>query len=292
MYIIIGSTGFLGRYIVNSIIKNTDENIIEVSRNIDISKSNNRILKLKCDISNKDDIIYLYNKTKNNKIKVIFLAAMHHPDAIIKFPFSAWNINITSLAMFLGIFQNIDTLYYSSSEVVYGETKGIPVDESTSPHPVSRYGELKVLAENIVLTAGYNVIRYPVLMGPSLITGRKHFYDEIVDTLANGKNMKMFCDQKRSMLDFWTASELTIRLIENVEARSHKIVNISGDEALSKYDMAIRIAEAHGMEQSRLIPISMMDTSIFKEKRASETLIDNSLIKKILHIDNITMRFE
>ena len=34
----------------------------------------------------------------------------------------------------------------------------------------------------------------------------------------------------------------------------------------------------------------MKDSPVFREKRASETILDNSLAKRLLHLDSITMR--
>ena len=80
-----------------------------------------------------------------------------------------------------------------------------------------------------------------------------------------------------------------VRLAE--EARGANIVNISGDEPLSKYETARRIVRARGLDDAFIVPVSMSDSSIFQEKRAAETILDNSLIKKLLHLNDITMRF-
>ena len=104
--------------------------------------------------------------------------------------------------------------------------------------------------------------------------------------------MEMFHDQKRSVLDFRTAAELTVRLMEFPEARHYNVVNVSSDEVLSKYDMAVRIAEAHGLDSSSFVAVNMRGSSVFKEKRASETILNNNLIKNILQLHTITMRFD
>ena len=98
----------------------------------------------------------------------------------------------------------------------------------------------------------------------------------------------MFEDQKRSMLDFDTAAKMLIKLIETPDARQYPIVNICGDEALSKYELGKRIACRHGLDESKIIPIRMDgDSKIFTAKRAKETLLDNSLLKKILGLTEL-----
>ena len=90
---------------------------------------------------------------------------------------------------------------------------------------------------------------------------------------------------------FGTAAELTVRLMECGTARRYRVVNIAGDEPLSKYETARRIIRAQGMDESLIVPVAMKDSPVFREKRASETILDNSLAKRLLHLDSITMRF-
>ena len=209
----------------------------------------------------------------------------------LKNPQIAWNVNVVALAKFLGLFDNIATMYYPSTEVVYGEMKDRPFKEDDPLNPVSRYGELKTVAERMVNVAGFNVVRFPVLMGPSLLKDKKHFYDEIVETVKNGGEMEMFADQTRSMIDFDTAAKVVVLLVENDAAHQYPIVNISGDEALSKYELGVRICHANNLDDKKIKPISLDgDNTIFTAKRAKSTLLDNSLVKSILGLDELKIK--
>ena len=186
MYLIVGANGFLGNYLIKNILESTSDTILATDLSIP-EKNSDRIEWQKCDITNFDDLQAIYDQTKGQKLKVLFLAAYHHPDLVAKNPKIAWNINVVALARFLGLFDNIETLYYPSTEVVYGEMKDKPFTEDCALAPVSRYGELKSVAEKMVCVAGFNVVRFPVLMGPSLIKEKPHFYDIIVETVKKGK---------------------------------------------------------------------------------------------------------
>jgi len=254
-------------------------------------ESRARVVWQKCDITNDDELKTLYNKTKDRKLKVLFLAAYHHPDLVAKNPKIAWNVNIIALAKFLGLFDNVEVMYYPSTEVVYGEMLVKPFVETDKLNPVSRYGELKVVAEKMVTTAGYNVVRFPVLIGPSLLEGKKHFYDEIISTLKQGGQMEMFSDQFRSMIDFDTAAKMVVQLTQTPSAQNYPIVNISGDEALSKYDVGIRICNSNNLDVNQIKAISMDDNNgIFTAKRAKSTLLDNSLLKQILGLTELKIK--
>jgi len=288
MYLIIGAHGFLGSYLVRRIRKSSEEKVLAVSRRIpDVQDPD--VLWVRCDIAQEKDVAALRHRTEGEHLKIIFLAAYHDPDLILQNPAEAWNINITALAMFLGYFNKFECFYYSSTEVVYGASHGKAVAEDSPRSPVSRYGQLKALAEDIVLAAGGNIVRFPVLMGPSLLSDKKHFYDHIVEALEKGIPVSMFTDQRRSMLDFETAAACLVELMEKKGARSARVVNIAGDEVLSKYDIGLMIAKKHGFPSSFILPASMDAGGVFSEKRAKETILDNALLKKLLNRETVTM---
>lgn len=293
MYLIVGAGGFLGSYLIKNILSMTDDNILATDMFLPENGEQAGVKWQKCDVTSKSDLMQLNDICKNcENLKVFYLAAYHHPDKVLQNPKIAWNINITALSEFLNTVDNIKVLYYPSTEVVYGQgIDGYKFKETDALHPANRYGEHKTVAERMVNVAGFNVVRFPVLMGPSLLAGKKHFYDEIVETVKNGGTMEMFEDQKRSMIDFDTVAQILIRLAENKNAQQYPIVNIAGDEALSKYELGRRIARKHGLDESKIIPISMdSDNKIFTAKRAKETLLDNTLVKKILGLNQLTIK--
>lgn len=293
MYCIVGAKGFLGSYLIKNILSMTNDEILATDMMLPEKNDTPRVTWVKCDVSQKEDLLSL-NELCNNysDLKVFYLAAYHHPDKVLQNPKIAWNINITALSEFLNTMDNISVLYYPSTEVVYGQgIDGYRFKESDALHPANRYGEHKTVAERMVNVAGFNVVRFPVLMGPSLVEGKKHFYDEIVETVKNGGTMEMFEDQKRSMIDFDTASQILIKLAENQDAHKYPIVNIAGDEALSKYELGRRIVRKYSLDESKIVPISMdSDNKIFTAKRAKETLLDNTLVKNILNLNELKIK--
>ena len=291
MYLIIGANGFLGSYLIKNILEKTNDKIL--ATDLSICENNSRINWEKCDITNINDLQKIKNITQNEEnLKVIFLAAYHKPDLVLQNPKIAWNVNVVALANFLYIMDNIKIMYYPSTEVVYGQgIDGYKFKEDDKLNPANKYGELKTIAERMVNVAGFNVVRFPVLMGPSLAPNKKHFYDEIIEKLQNGEKIEMFKDQFRSMIDFDTASKVVIDLIETPEAQQYKILNIAGDEKLSKYELAIRIADKYNLNKNNIIGISMdTDNKIFTAKRAKETILDNSLVKKVLKLNELKIK--
>lgn len=295
MYLIVGANGFVGSYAIKNILEQTNEKILAVDVNLEGTDENERLNWIKCDITNHNDIIKLneFCNLRNEPLKVIYLAAMHHPDKVREFPKLAWNINVTSLSDFVNTLDNVKCFFFASTEMVFpaGE-RNIKFDENYRKAPVNIYGKHKVVCEAIVNGYGYNVVRFPFMIGPSILKNKKHFYDIIVDTISENKPMEMFEDAIKAPLDFDTAIGTVVKLIEQYTDDMPKVLNISGDEILTKYEIGIRIAEKNGCDVSLIKPIKLCDdTVIFKEKRADCTIMDNSLVKKVLGVKELKMKF-
>ena len=289
MYVVIGANGYIGSYMIKNILQYTSDSILAIGRQVEEKKIEYaRVFGMQCDITDDRDIAKL-----SQNVKIIYLAAYHHPDDVKKNPKVAWNVNVTSLSKVLNSLDNVKCLYYVSTEMVYGEgNKEKLFSEKDELKPVNLYGVQKKVAEAIVLGYGYNVVRFPFVIGPSLLPGKKHFYDIIVDTVRSGNVIEMFEDAYKSALDFDTATKLVIELTKMDTEVVPKILNVAGDSILSKYDIGVEIAKANGLDEQLIKSIRLsQDNKIFNEKRASCTLLDNTLLKKTLQLDTIKMKF-
>ena len=290
IYLIVGANGFVGSYMIKNILEKTEKKILAADCNIEGKENAKNIEWMECDITKQEDIEKINKEcSKYREVKVLYLAAYHAPDLVKKNPRKAWNINVTALSSFINSIENVKCLFYSSTEMVYGAGDlNKKFSESDSLNPVNTYGENKVVAEALIKGYGYNVLRFPFLIGPSLDKNKKHFYDKIVDEITNGNSIEMFSDALKTALDFNTLTKLILQLMENYTSELPKCINISGDDTLSKYDIGLMIAKKYNCDKKLIVPVSMEnDSKIFVEKRANCTLLDNSLLKKILGLSEI-----
>lgn len=293
MYVVIGASGYLGSYFVKNILKNTSEKIIATYNNNCGIIKDERVCWLNFDVGKFDSIKILIKKIQscNEKCKIIYLSAYHKPDQVKKNIDFAWNINITGLSFFLShISPYIGTLYYSSTEMVYGKSiNGHIFSEEDILHPINEYGRQKMLAEKLVLEKGYNVVRYSVLMGKS-ITNKKHFTDIIIENVKNNIPIQMLADVYRNLIDFDQASKLAIQLIEKFLFNQIGIVNIVSDDIISKYAMALKLVERQGLNYKLIQPILNKENSFFSEQRANCLFVSNKKLKSLLNINKIKMK--
>jgi dTDP-4-dehydrorhamnose reductase len=293
MYIVFGASGYLGAYLVDQITQGTDDPVLATYCSAPLERTfDGRVEWYPLDFAYFYDIDAFcaeLNAHSRSEYKVIVLAACHNPDMVRKNPQVAWQINITALAHLVNVLPRVKSFYYVSSDTVYGESLNNHFfDENEAPHPVNLYGNQKTLAEKIVIAAGYNVVRCSFLIGPSR-SYKKHFYDQIVDTLREGTTMEMLTDSCRTAISFKQAAQYLVELIERFGNEQIGIVNVAGDEILSKYDIALRIAEKHDLAADLLRPVSFDESNFFAEKRAKSILIKNEKLKKLLNCSAITL---
>ena len=288
MYTIIGANGYLGSYIKKIILEETGEDLICVDRNIPQTEADKRVRWLSCDITDRAAVDGLLGElSRYESVKIIYLAAYHNPDLVDQNPQLAWNINVTSLSYFVNKADFAKEIYYPSTDSVYGESRDFYHFKESDPlDPVNIYGHNKCAAEAILVHKGRNVVRFPFLISPSL-AGKPHFYDRIVESLKKNEPFEMYEDSYRSSLSFENAARLLVALVE--KGNRHPIVNVCGDKDLSKYDVGLMVAEREGLNKDLIVPVKMGEITVegFVTKRATSTLMDNSLLKEILGLEYV-----
>lgn len=279
--ILVMGCGFLGSYIVKNVLENTNETVVATVRDLNSIPYLDNVWFEKCDVTNIDDITKLYEKTKEEYLTVFYFAACHNVDYVYENPDEARKINCDALKNFLNIMKNIKKLFFASTDCVYGENGDVLLlSENSQLNPVNEYGRQKIEAEKIVLSKGFTVTRLPFMIGPSL-SGKPHFYDRICNQLKNGEKVEMIDGMKRSVLSYDEVAKFLIALSQ--KDKLPQIINVCGDEGLSKYEIGCRIAREIGVDVSFVEKLSEEQGSkFFKDKRASVSVMDNSLLKTLI----------
>jgi dTDP-4-dehydrorhamnose reductase len=296
MFVIIGASGYLGSYLIKNIIDGTDDKVIATynSSNQENIKPFDRVSWVKLDISDSASVDRFCKTELRDGVeyKFIYLASYHHPDQVEKNPRKAWDVNTASLDAFLcKAKSNIHSLYYASTDSIYGESINDYIFvEGDAYNPVNKYGRTKAVAEQIVLMHGFSVVRYSLLMGPSIIS-KKHFFDIIVESLKSKKDIDMFIDSSRSVISFDAAAYFTILLLQR-HYKKQDIINITSDSQLTKFDIAMKLAKKLSLDDRFIKAVSVASQDNFGSKRAKNTLISNKKLKNILEKDNILYDYE
>lgn len=293
MYIVVGANGFLGSYVIKNLVSNTDEEIIATYHGKKEDLYCPRVNWVNLDVTDKQSIKSLENIAENTaECRIFYFAACHNLDLVKREPEFAEKVNITALKNFLEVFKDADCLYFSSTDCVYGEnTPAFPCFKEDDPTlPISEYGRQKLRAEEIVKSYGFNVVRLPFMAGASLLRNKKHFYDSIVEKTAEGQDFTLANGLWRSALDYENVADILVKLslMKNVSP----ILNVCGDDKLSKYDVGVMIAKKHNLPMEHIIKTPESEImKLFDERRTSSTAMDNTLLKSLLGVSEIKMNF-
>ncbi len=282
MYIIIGAGGFLGSELINSVLEKTDENILAVARNRNVVNSDSKRVEIftgdLCDFSFLDELADRINKSSGAKI--LWTAACHNIDFVAENPVIARHMNIDVPEYLLKKVNNAEKIFFTSSDTVYGEGGNYFFKEDDKLCPISIYGEQKADAEKIFISFGGVALRLPLMFSFSKAPSKKHFCDKVAENLLTGKETTLTTGFLRSALDYKSVADIMIEL--SFMAELPDVLNISGDESLSKYQLGLLLSEKLGCDASTLVPAEKWGEFRQGALRADSTLLDNSLLKKIL----------
>lgn len=290
MYVIVGAGGFLGSHLIKAVLEKTDEKILALARTGNVfSAESNRVTVMKGDLTDEAYISYVAEKIKNENLKVIYTAACHNIDYVAAHPDEAYHMNVTVPCEFLEKIGKTDSLLFTSSDTVYGEGGSYAFREEDELSPLSTYGRQKLEAEKVFIAHGGKALRLPLMFSESISPVKKHFCDTIRENLRNKIPTKLVTGAVRSTLDYGTVADIIIELsgIQNVP----DVLNIAGEDPLSKYELGVLYARSVGADTSLIVPVeSFGDPPVYDARRADSTVMSNEKLKKLLGREEIKIK--
>src|SRR5262249_52267952 len=140
------------------------------------------------------------------------------------------------------------------------------------------YGRSKLEAERPVLAATRGLVaRLSLLFGPTP-SRRPGFFDLAMEALHRGESRSFFEDEFRTPLDYRTASDLLVRL---VESEAVGIAHVGGPERLSRFELMRRAALAAGID-SHLVRAGRQADAALPEPRPADVSLDTTRLAGLL----------
>lgn len=172
--------------------------------------------------------------------------------------------------------QGIRLVYISTDHLFSGTEPLMSEDHPISP--INVYGKTKAVAESVVLTAFPQAIVIRTNFFAWGTSYRKSFSDFILDGLRSGKSITLFDDV------FYTpilVETLSIAVHELLDKNANGIINVVGDERLSKYEFGIKLAEKFCLDRN-LIKLGSITNCSDMIKRPKDMSISNHKVCNIL----------
>lgn len=170
-------------------------------------------------------------------------------------------------------------LIFISTDYVFDGNKGSYV-ESDQPNPVNFYGATKLEAERIAGTLpGSLIVRTSVLYGWH--PNKLNFATWILKGLREHQSLRVVKDHVNSPT---FADNLAVAIRMAIERNAEGTLHVAGNERISRFDFARKMAQKFGLDQSLLVPVEMRDLN-WIARRPRDSSLDVGKAQKQLDIE-------
>ena len=203
---------------------------------------------------------------------IVHAAALSSADAVHRDPARGREVNVEATRRIADWAASRGRrLVFTSTDMVFDGSRSW-YREDDEARPILGYGRTKLEAESSVVASPRGLVaRLSMLYGPNP-SGRPGFFDLAIDALRRGEPRSFFRDEFRTPLDYRTAAEVLVRL---VESDAVGIVHVGGRERLSRHELMRRAAVVLGVDPGLVRPGSQAD-AILPEPRPTDVSLDTS----------------
>ena len=245
-----GGAGFVGRYLIKSLIKNNHN--VTIFDNLSNSSENaikpllDKINFVKGDITNYDDIS---NSIMGSDV-VIHLAAKINVQESIAKPEITKNVNVYGTKNLLNacVENQITNVIAASSAAVYDdcENSKIYLSETAKPNPISPYGESKLEMEKIIkdFSEKHNLNSITLRIFNVYGLGQSPEYTGVItkflEKISKNEPLEIFGDglQTRDFVSIHDVVSSINNSISKIDGKRGNTYNISSGKSISIKDLA------------------------------------------------------
>ena len=165
-----------------------------------------------------------------------------------------YSVNVDGTALLIAAAEQVKSRFcYLSTDFVFDGVSG-PYKEEDQATPINYYGETKKIAEDILTASSlsWSIARTVLLYGKADHITRSNFIYWVKDNLEAGINIRVVNDQLRTPTYIPDFVDGIIKIAESV---AEGVYHISGEEAMTPYDMAIAVAEYLQLDKTLINPV-------------------------------------
>ncbi len=245
--LVTGSNGLLGQKLVKLITDKNEYQLIATAKGDNRLPADEDYIYQSLDITNKEEIENLITKVNPNYI--IHTAAMTNVDQCESEKEACIKLNVDAVRYLKNVCEekNIFLLHLSTDFIFDGENG--PYDEEAEGKPLSFYGESKLEAEKILIESKgpWAIARTVLVYGIANDMSRSNIILWVKKSLEDGKTINVVDDQWRTPT---LAEDLAMGCYLIIKNEAKGIYNISGDELLTPYQMALQTADFFKLDKN------------------------------------------
>ncbi|WKV13109.1 SDR family oxidoreductase [Marivirga harenae] len=265
--LITGSNGLLGQKLVQLITQESNHQLIATAKGKNRLPFEEGYIFENLDITNKTQVDSIVEKYQPEVI--INTAALTNVDQCETEKEDCWRLNVTAVEHLIETAARYNAfLLQLSTDFIFDGADGPYLEEATA-NPISYYGESKLAAEKLIVESNINwaIARTVLVYGIAHDMSRSNIILWVKKSLEEGKEIQVVDDQWRTPT---LAEDLAKGCLLIAEKKAKGIFNISGDDLLTPYEMAVKTAEFFKLSQSSM---TKTDSTKFKQtaKRPPKT---------------------
>ena len=268
--LIIGGSGYLGRYLIKE-LKNEYRIYCHINKK---NITETKIFKEKFNIFNKKKLEYFLQK--NKIVKIINLASLANVEQCQKKKKYAYKLHV-KLLKDIGLIskkRKIKVLYFST-DMVFGGNKISEYSEKDFCKPANYYGKTKYEGEKKIKVNKQNLIIRSNFFGRNTVKGGASFSDNIIKNLTIGKKVGVWGDIFFSPLHIKNLCyALKYLLMKDAKGTYHL-----SSKKISKYKCAVDIANLFSLD-AKLLRKNSFDYSQFVKRPLNMSLSSKKVLKK------------
>lgn len=269
-----GATGLLGRYF----FKNPPVSYKltgTYNKNSNINKKD----FFKLEITNKNEVLSLFEKISPDI--VIHAASLGNVDYCEIHKKEAEEVNIEGTDNVLYACRKIGAkIIFTSSNAIY-DGENPPFSEDSPANPLDYYGKTKKESEKLIKKSGvtFVILRLMTMYGWPEKGGRGNPAVWVIEELQNKRKISVVSDIYNNHLYAGQAADAVWKVIKG--NRKNEIYNIAGADCVSRFELALKIAEVFKLDASLINPVT---SDFFKTiaKRPRNTCFNTSKVQKEL----------
>ena len=257
--LITGSNGLLGQKLVSLLYLLPEVTLIATARGSNRDEIYEDYIYESMDITSEENVLAVFRKHKPDA--VIHTAAMTHVDQCELNKEACVDQNITAVNHIIKASKEVGAfLLHVSTDFIFDGKRG-PLTEEEVPNPVNYYGWTKWEAEKAVEQSGlkWAIARTVLVYGVVQDMSRSNIVLWVKNSLEQKKEINVVNDQWRTPT---LAEDLAMGCWLIVKNNATGIFNISGEEMISPYDLAHKVADVWSLDKSL---IKQADSSTFTQ---------------------------
>ncbi|HID42760.1 MAG TPA: dTDP-4-dehydrorhamnose reductase, partial [Archaeoglobaceae archaeon] len=157
-------------------------------------------------------------------------------------------------------------LIYASTDYVFDGRRGF-YREYDETNPINYYGYTKLRGEEYC--RDFCIARTCVIYGAKPASGKTNFALWLVNSLQNGKEVRVVTDQFVTPTLNTNLAEMTLEIAEK---GIRGIFHLAGATRVSRFEFAQALADIFGFDRELIIPSSMKDMKWIAERPADSSL--------------------